>query len=127
MVGALREPPNYSCLVTHADCPFSVTSAALEKRKDKMSSLLKSFSVFPASRSLPKFSQFFSLNTKEVRSYEMLVTTYQYTRYHNMQVFIDAETNISSFSYSVSYTAALRLIVQPYDEDEDDDYFLSFS
>jgi hypothetical protein len=24
-------------------------------------------------------------------------------------------------------TAALRLIVQPYDEDEDDDYFLSFS
>jgi hypothetical protein len=24
-------------------------------------------------------------------------------------------------------TAAARLIVQPYDEDEDDDYFLSFS
>jgi hypothetical protein len=24
-------------------------------------------------------------------------------------------------------TAAMRLIVQPYDEDEDDDYFLSFS
>jgi hypothetical protein len=24
-------------------------------------------------------------------------------------------------------TAALRLLVQPYDEDEDDDYFLSFS
>jgi hypothetical protein len=24
-------------------------------------------------------------------------------------------------------TAALRFIVQPYDEDEDDDYFLSFS
>jgi hypothetical protein len=24
-------------------------------------------------------------------------------------------------------TAAMRLVVQPYDEDEDDDYFLSFS
>jgi hypothetical protein len=24
-------------------------------------------------------------------------------------------------------TAALRLLVQPYDEDKDDDYFLSFS
>jgi hypothetical protein len=24
-------------------------------------------------------------------------------------------------------TAAMKLIVQPYDEDEDDDYFLSFS
>jgi hypothetical protein len=24
-------------------------------------------------------------------------------------------------------SAAMRLIVQPYDEDEDDDYFLSFS